>query len=124
MRIGFVPILTPEDFAKACSWAVSRGATMPRSGIPTWWIQREDGETLGVTQRALAPVLGLALDPQKGTARETVAILDALRQAAELSGDVPLVITHEDSAMAALHDRMLESAGEKVRVYWFKKTER
>ena len=122
MRIGFVPILTPDDFGKACEWAMLRGSNMPRTGIPTWWIKRVDGTVIGVTQRAMLPTIGLCLD-KEGLAGETVAIVDALRHSAELSGDVPIIVTHEDSAMAALHERMLESAGDKTRLYWFKKTE-
>jgi len=121
MRIGFAAITSPEQFAKADEWARSTGGQL-REGLPTWWIKRENGEVIGVTQRAMVPVLGLVLDPKNGRARETIAVLDALRHAAELEGSDPLICTHEDSAMSDLHDRMLTSAGDKTRIYWFRKT--
>jgi hypothetical protein len=124
MRIGFVPIVQAEEFERACEWARQRGQPAPRRGLATWWVRRVGaGETIGIVQRAEVPVVGLVLDPEHGVARETVAVMDALRHAAELGGETPLVITHEDSAMAGLHERMLESAGDKTRVYWFRKTE-
>jgi hypothetical protein len=122
MRISFVPVMTEAEFARARKWAMEKGAQALQAGIPTWWIRGEDGSTLGITQKAMVPVLGLVLDPI-GSARSTVAILDGLRNAAELSGENPLIITHADSAMNALHNRMLESAGDETRVYWFKKNE-
>ena len=120
MRIGFVPILNPDDFAKACEWAVSHGAPRPRTGFATWWVKRLDGDIIGVLQRATVPTIGLALDPQ-GTARDTVAILDALRHASEFDGETPLILAQEGSVMTELRERLFENAGDDLRVYWMKK---
>ena len=122
MRIGFVPILTPDDFQRACEWALAKGAPAPRTGHATWWVKRvDDGTVIGVLQRALVPTIGLALDKQ-GTARDTVAILDALRHVAEMEGDTPLLLCQEGSVMTELRDRLFEKAGDDLRVYWMKKT--
>jgi hypothetical protein len=81
----------------------------------------DDGTVIGVLQRALVPTIGLALDKQ-GTARDTVAILDALRHVAEMEGDTPLLLCQDGSVMTELRDRLFEKAGDDLRVYWMKKT--
>jgi len=122
-RLRFEAITERADWQNAAQWARSVCGQEIQAGIPTWWIRKNDLR-LGVLQRATLPVLGLALAPEPaGNVRDTVAILEALRQASELDGSQPLIITHEDSAMAELHDRLLKSAGDKVRVYAFSKEE-
>ena len=118
-RIRFKPIESRDDWEQARRWATETGRQALRPGVPTWWIRKGEN-ILGVLQRAQAPVLGLVLAPEPpGSARDSVRILEALRHGSELEGEQPLIVTHADSVMNDLHERLLDSAGDGVRVFYF-----
>lgn len=119
-RIHFKPICERDDWERARQWCADRKGPELRAGLATWWITRA-GKPIGVTQRGTVPVIGLCLDEDAGKATETVRIIDGLRNWAQLANEDPLVLTHEDSAMAALHERMLAGAGEKTKAYWLRR---